>query len=98
MTNHYTWSTNPLDNQDADNDINWTEGQPPDSVNHSSRQMMARGAEWRLDLSSPRLSTGSAGAYAITVESDLTDTGLVDGMAFVFRANHTNPGASTLHL
>lgn len=36
------WSTTAADNDDADSDINWAEGQAPSTVNGSARQMMAK--------------------------------------------------------
>jgi microcystin-dependent protein len=40
------WSTNPANNSLVDN-INWSEGQLPNTVNGSARQMMADLAVWR---------------------------------------------------
>ena len=45
MADIYDWSVIAADNDDADAAINWMEGQFPDTVNNSARQMMARIAE-----------------------------------------------------
>ena len=40
------WSTTAADNDDADTDINWAEGQAPSTVNNSARAVMAAVATW----------------------------------------------------
>jgi hypothetical protein len=94
MTSHYAWSTTAADNDTADSGINWQELQAPDTVNNSARAMMQRGAQWRLDMTKMRASSGAANAYEITIDS--SPAALVDGMAFSFVAHQANTGAATL--
>lgn len=43
------WSTTAADNDDADTNINWAEGQGPETVNNSARAMMAAQAVFLRD-------------------------------------------------
>lgn len=43
------WSTTAADNDDADTDINWQEGQGPETVNNSARAVMRAVAVWLRD-------------------------------------------------
>lgn len=43
------WDTAAANNDDADTDINWAEGQAPSTVNNSARAMMAAVATWLRD-------------------------------------------------
>jgi len=43
------WDTTAANNDDADTDINWAEGQAPSTVNNSARAMMAAVATWLRD-------------------------------------------------
>lgn len=52
MGSIYDWSVVPFDNQTADAEINWREGQLPSTINDSARVMMARLAEFLLDTQS----------------------------------------------
>lgn len=49
MSSIYDWSLIASENAYADENINWAEGQPPSSVNDSSRVMMQRIKEYLLD-------------------------------------------------
>ena len=64
MADIYDWSVIAADNDDADAAINWMEGQFPDTVNNSARQMMARIAEWIKDQGI-LTATGAANAIAV---------------------------------
>lgn len=94
MADIYDWSVIAADNDDADAAINWMEGQFPDTVNNSARQMMARVAEWIKDQG---ILTASGAANAIAVATTNTArTTPVNGMAITFKAALSNTGASTL--
>ena len=88
------WSTTAASNATADADINWQENQSPDTVNDSSRTMMARVAEWIKDSTPQRTSTGAANVYTVTSTS--SPSALVDGFQIAFKAHQSNTGASTL--
>lgn len=63
----YTWSQTANTNASADPTVNWSEGQPPSSVNDSARAMMAATAKWRDDISGANLATtGTSTVYAVT--------------------------------
>lgn len=96
MTNLWNWSTTVASNNTADGDL-WSEGQLPSTVNNSARDNMASVARFRDDTSGKNETTGSSGAYVLT----LATTGLsalADGMCFTFRANHTNSSTATLNV
>jgi hypothetical protein len=94
--NVYTWSTTAADNDDADGDINWAEGQAPASVNNSARAVMAGVAGWHKDTNGTIETGGSSNAYTIT--SNTSYAALATGIQLAFTANHSNTGASTLTL
>src|SRR5262249_46571914 len=77
-----TWSTTAADNDDADPDINWREGQLPGSVNGSARNMMSALAQFR-----DRVRQQVPGGLTIYVRPDGSDsnTGLANtaGGAFL---------------
>jgi hypothetical protein len=90
----YDWSTTAADNDDADSGINWTEGQPPSSVNGSARQMMAEEAKWLADTQKAITSTGSSNAYAVTTSHSLS--AYPDGFQVYVLPNHDSTGAATI--
>lgn len=96
MPSIYDWSTTPGSNDTADNDINWSEGQFPDTVNDSARQMMGRNAEWRNDLTGTITATGTANALLITANSSFTT--LVNGRRIAFRAAANNSAAVSVNV
>ncbi|EYS91668.1 hypothetical protein X471_00745 [Bartonella bacilliformis str. Heidi Mejia] len=49
MSSIYDWSLQAPENANADEIINWAEGQPPSSVNDSARAMMQRIREYVSD-------------------------------------------------
>ncbi len=49
MSSIYDWSIIASENAYADESINWSEGQPPSTVNDSARAMMQRIKEYLLD-------------------------------------------------
>ena len=94
----YSWDKDPALNDDADENINWLEGQDPSTVNNSSRQEMAEKAGWRDDLGAVAASTGDGVTYAVDSAS-ITGTPdhktinvLAIGNVLWFRPNATNTG------
>lgn len=97
MADIYDWSTTAASNGAADADINWAEGQNPDTVNDSARKMMARVAEFRLDLAPTRTSAGSSNAYTVT--SNAVASGAYnEGEIISFVADRANTSACTLNV
>lgn len=90
------WSKTAADNDDADSDINFAEGQAPSTVNNSARALMATVAEWRDDTGGALTTAGSSNAYTLTTNSDFS--AYADGMRIHFVANHSNTGAATLNV
>jgi hypothetical protein len=90
------WSKTAADNDDADADINWQEGQAPSTVNNSSRAMMAAAAEFRDDQGGALATTGSSNAYALTTNSGYA--AYADGMRVTAKVNFSNTGAATLNV
>lgn len=90
----YDWSLTAASNSAADDDINWAEGQDPDTVNNSSRQMMARLAEFLKDSAAIRVSSGAANTYTVTANS--APAALRDGYTIVFRSHQANTTTATL--
>lgn len=67
----YAWSTTAADNDDADANINWLEGQSPATVNNSARAMMVAIAA-DLENRSGALTTGGTGsAYTLTTNDTI---------------------------
>ncbi|PWL17386.1 hypothetical protein DKP76_11450 [Falsochrobactrum shanghaiense] len=96
MATIFDWSVIAANNDTADADINWKEGQFPDTVNNSARQMMARIAEWIKDQG-----VLTAGGSATAISLPTTNTSMtvpVGGMTVAFRAAVTNTGTTTLAL
>lgn len=94
MASIFDWSVIAADNDDADTDINWMEGQFPDTVNNSARAMMMRIAQWIKDQG---VLTAAGTANAITlVTTNNTITVPPAGMTVSFKAAATNTGAVTL--
>ena len=95
----YNYSKTPADNDDAVDNINWLEGQDPNTVNNSSRQMMAELAGWRDDQGAVALSAGTGSAYTLQtaqiggVGPHDTITALADGNVVWFRVHETNDNA-----
>lgn len=70
MTGIDSWDTTPATNATADGGaINWSEGQPPSSVNNTARQMLADTRAAFNDLIWFQYSTGNQGAGNIAVPS-----------------------------
>jgi len=90
----YDWSLVASDNQTADGDIDWREGQLPSTVNNSARMMMTRFAEWLKDQGV--LSAGGT-ANALTVTATSPFNTLETGIQMRIKVAATNTGAATLN-
>ena len=74
----------------------WYEDQPPDSVNNAGRANEGMTSRFYLDNNGSLASTGSGGAYTVTINSQFISP--YDGMTLAFTANHDSPGACTLNV
>lgn len=92
----YNWSLTAADNDDADNTINWLEGQLPGSVNGSARAMMAALASFIKDNNGTLTSGGSANAQTLTANTSFA--ALATGQLVGFKAGFTNTAAATLNV
>jgi len=92
------WSTTAADNDDADGDINWLEGQKPSTVNNSARQTMARIKEFLEDIGKPCAATLSTLAWTCTPSSGNAPSAWTDGYMFSILPNSDNAaGANTIN-
>ena len=93
------WSLTASDNGSADDNINFAEQQSPASLNNSARALMATVKGWANQISAAKTTGGSSNAYTFTSDSVAAiATSYAAGMAFAFKANHTNTGAATLNV
>jgi hypothetical protein len=93
------WSLTASDNGSADDNINFAEQQTPASLNNSARALMASVKGWANQISAAKTTGGSSNAYTFTSDSVAAiATSYAAGMAFAFKANHTNTGAATLNV
>lgn len=96
MADVYTWD--PLaDNNNQPAPDGFPEGMTPSSVNNAAREIMAAVSRLHRDLSGSILSTGTATAYAISVNQNVAT--LAVGHTFAFRAHVDNDaGAVTINV
>jgi hypothetical protein len=92
----FDWSTTAADNDDADGDVNWKEGQNAKTVNNSGRQMMGRVAEFLADLGGQGTVGGTANAITLTLSSGFT--ALKSGLVCSLQPTADNTGAVTLNV
>lgn len=92
----WLWSPTAADNNDADDGINYSEGQSPGSLNNSARAAMAAIAKHVLDTEGALTLAGGTTAYTLTTNQGLA--ALVDGRRVHAVVNATNTGASTLNV
>jgi hypothetical protein len=92
----FDWSTTAADNDDADSNINWAEGQAPSTVNDSSRAEMARIAHWRNMLGANVTMGGTGNAYTYTTGETLT--AYADGIRLLWSPNADPTGAVTINV
>jgi len=96
MTSIYNWALSAADNANADPFINWSEGQPPSTVNNSARAMMQRMREFVADLGGDMMASGSANA--ITLSANMSLSGYSHGIMLRFRALATNTGSVSINV
>lgn len=92
----FDWSTTAADNDDADSNINWSEGQAPSTVNDSARAEMARIAHWRNMLGANVTMGGTSNAYTYTTGESLS--AYSDGIRLLWQPNANPTGAVTLNV
>lgn len=93
------WSVTALSNGSADTNINFAENQSPASLNDSARAMMAALKGFANQITGAKTTGGSSSAYTYTSDTPAAiSAAYAAGMGFVFKANHTNTGASTLNV
>lgn len=95
-----SWDTTAANNDDADSNVNWLEGQAPSTVNDSARAMMAAIAAWYALIDSGTVSNGTVGgtADAITLVCSPTVDTAAAGQRYLFKAGGTNTTAVTLQV
>lgn len=102
MSTIYDWSLTASENGGADNLINWSEGQHPNTVNNSARFMMQRIREHLFD-------TGGALEGIVTIDdkqktsairlnSPSTFLEYKNGISICFKVKGKNVGATTIAL
>lgn len=94
----YDWSVTAANNDNADANINWTEGQNSNSVNNSARAQMAAVAAFLAQINGATSSTGSANAYAFASAAGNTITAYAAGNIICFKASFANTGSATLNV
>lgn len=93
------WSLVANNNGSADSNVGWPEGQAPGSINNAARAEMAAVKGFANQILGAKTTGGSSNAYTFTSDSVAAiSTAYGAGMGFVFKANHTNSGASTLNV
>lgn len=92
----FDWSVTAADNDDADTDINWLEGQQGSTVNNSARAMMAKVAAVVKMMRGAYTTTNTGDAYVLAV--DFPPASLAKGWFGIVRFNAGNTGAATLEM
>lgn len=90
------WATTAAGNNTGSAPNFPVEGMSPSSVNDTMREQMAAIARWLADTNGTTTSGGSSNAY--TLAANRAFTAYAAGDVFVFEANHSNTGASTLNV
>jgi len=95
MSNVKAWSGSAASNNSASPN-GAPEGMAPSGINDTIREVMAAVRRLYSDTNGSLTSTGSSNAYVLTTNQ--TVTAYADGDYFMFEANHTNTGASTVNI
>lgn len=96
MSSIFDWSLQAANNANADDNINWAEGQPPSTVNNSARSMMQRIKEYVTDIGGVAKAEGTPNLLTVTVKSPFTK--YIDGIRIAIRATNTNTGPASLNV
>lgn len=96
MSSIYDWSLFAAGNANADDIINWAEGQPPGSVNNSARSMMQRVREFVADLGGVVTAGGTGNTITLTATSPVS--AYTNGIIIRFRALNTNTDKTTVNM
>lgn len=95
----YKWSQTAASDATADSTINWSEGQPPSSVNDSARAMMAATAKYRDDIAGAIITGGTSTAYAVSSYQVFDTLAHLNGQMIAFTPHITNgAGPVTLNV
>lgn len=94
----YDWSSTASDNDDADANINWVEGQNANTVNNSARGMMKAVRDFITQIGGAGATGGSSNAYTFTSPTGNELTAYAAGNLIAFKANHTCTGSATLNV
>lgn len=89
------WNTSAASNNSTPPD-GWPENMQFSAVNDTAREGMAVVARYFKDTNGTVTTGGSANTYTLT--PNRTVTAYTDGDIYLFQANHTNTGASTLNV
>lgn len=96
MSSIFDWSLQAANNANADDNINWAEGQPPSTVNNSARAMMQRIAEYITDLGGSAKAEGTPNMLTLFAKSPYKK--YVDNIRISLHAVSANTGAATLNV
>jgi len=94
----WSWSRTAANNANADNTINWAEGQSPSSVNDSARAMMAALAAWRDDVSGTITTGGTSTAYTVASNQGFDTLAHLNGAVIAFVPHATCGATVTLNV
>ncbi|WP_375608911.1 MULTISPECIES: phage tail protein, partial [unclassified Bartonella] len=102
MSTIYDWSLTASENGGADNLINWSEGQHPNTVNNSARFMMQRVREYLSDtggvIEAVVTVDDKQKTSAISLQSPSQFLAYKNGISLCFKAKGKNVGATTIAL
>lgn len=90
----YIWSQTAGSNGSIDPSINFSEGQPPASLNDSARATMAAVAKYRDDIAGAIVTAGTSTAYTVTSYSVFDTLAHLNGQMIAFSPHATNTAGS----
>jgi microcystin-dependent protein len=94
----FWWSELANSNSSADPTINFAEGQPPSSLNDSSRALMAALRMWGNDISGAIVTSGTSTAYTVASRSVFDNLSHLAGQMIAFTPHATNGATVTLNV